>query len=124
MYQQCKSSQKNLLILREILLVLALLSRNCPLRNQNKRLLLSFLSLFFLLCRLFLQRLSEMFENLKFVFILKLVNILKRYHNQYLLKLLTASFCLFLTFAIYLVIVKLIYSIIACNSYIDNCTVF
>ena len=124
MYQQCKSSQKNLLILREILLVLALLSRNCPLRNQNKQLLLSFLSLFFLLCRLFLQRLSEMFENLKFVFILKLVNILKRYHNQYLLKLLTASFCLFLTFAVYLVIVKLIYSIIACNSYIDNCTVF
>ena len=62
--------------------------------------------------------------NLKFVFILKWVNSLNRYHNQSLLKLLTASFC-FLTFVIYLVIVKfIIYSILACNFYIGNCTVF
>ena len=62
--------------------------------------------------------------NLKFVFILKWVNSLNRYHNQSLLKLLTVSFC-FLTFVIYLVIVKfIIYSILACNFYIGNCTVF
>ena len=70
------------------------------------------------------QRLSKKFENLKFVFILKSVISLNRYHNQYLHKLLTVSFC-FLIFVVYLVIVKfIIYSIQACNFYIDNCTVF
>ena len=57
---------------------------------------------------------------MKFVFILKRVNSLYRYHNQYLLKLLTVSFC-FLIFVVYLVIVKfIIYSILACNFAIDN----
>ena len=47
-----------------------------------------------------------------------------RYHNQYLLKLLTVSFC-FLTFVFYLVIVEfIIYSILACNFCIDNCIIF
>ena len=105
-------------------LVLALLSRNCPLRKQIKQLFSSFLCLFFLLCPLFRKDLVKSVKiwNLKFVFILKWVNSLNRYHNQYLLKLLTVSFC-FLTFVVYLVIVKfIIYSILAFNSYIDNCT--
>ena len=76
-------------------LVLALLSRNCPLRKQIKQLFLSFLSLFFLLCPLFCKDSVKSLKiwKLKFVFILKWVNILNRYHNQYLLKLLTVSFC-------------------------------
>ena len=54
----------------------------------------------------------------------KCVNILNRYHDQYLLKFLTVSFC-FLTFVVYIVIVKfIIYSILACNFYLGNCTDF
>ena len=52
-YQQHKSSQGISKILRAIPLVLALLSRNCPLRKPIKQLFLSFLSLFFFLCPLF-----------------------------------------------------------------------
>ena len=107
-------------------LVLALLSRNCPLRKQIKQLFSSFLSLFLLLCPLFRKDSVKSLKiwNLKFVFILKWANSLNRYHNQYLLKLLTVSFC-FLTFVVYLVIVKfIIYCILACNFDVDNCTVF
>ena len=59
-------------------------------------------------------------ENI--LFISKSIN--RQVHKQYLLKLLTVTFC-FLIFDVNLVIVKfIIYSILACNFYIDNCTVF
>ena len=102
------------------------LSRNCPMRKQIKHLFSSFPSLFFLLCPMFRKDSVKSLKiwNLKFVFILKWVNSLSKYHNQYLLKLLTKSFC-FLIFDVSLVIVKfIIYSILASNFYIDNCIVF
>ena len=125
MYQQCKSPKRTSKKLRAISLVLALLSRNCPLRNQIKQLFSSFLSLFFLLYPLFGKDSVKSLKiwNLKFVFILKWVNSLNRYQSQYLLKMLAVSFC-FLNFVVYLVIVRIIiYSFLACNCYVDNCIV-
>ena len=103
-----------------------MLSRNCPLRKHIKQLFLSSFSQFFLLCPLYRKDSvkSLKISNLKFAFILKWINNLNRYHNQYLPKLLAISLC-FLIFDVNLVIVKcIIYNILACNFYVDICIVF
>ena len=106
MYQQCKSSQRTFKILRAIPLVLALLSRNCPLWKPIKQLFSSFFSLFFLFCSLFHK---DSVRSLKIwnLFLVWNVNSLNIYHNQYLHKLLIVSFSL-LIFVVYLVTVRFI----------------
>ena len=124
MYQQFS---KNLIILRAIPLVLPLLSRNCPLRKQIKQLFSSFLSLFFLLCPLFRKDSVKSLKiwNLKFVFILKWIDSLNRFHDQYLLKLLTVSFCFFNFWCQFSYCqIYYIYIILVCKIYMDNCIVF
>ena len=66
-YRQHKGSQRTSKILRAVPLVLALLSRNCPLRKPIKQSFLLFLSFFFYVP----QKLSKKFEHFKFVFSLK-----------------------------------------------------